>query len=151
MPPATVSRLDVDALAAAEAEAAAALEAEGYATDQMTATAAVTGTAPMPGTGAGAVNPGSGNAEPTRMVVAALGLVSVASVSSFKRALAHAEGIRSVQVTSGPQGDFLFTLACDPGLDLAAAVRALPGFEVEVRDSAADTVTIVARDLEADA
>ena len=143
-PPATRPSLDLDALAAAEAEAAAGLEAEGYAADPM----AVAG--PTPGPAAGGVNPPSGAAEPARRVVAAIGLVSVASVSSFKRALAHAEGVRSVQVTSGPQGDFLFTLACDPGMDLAATVSALPGFAVEVRESASDAVTIVARDLEAE-
>jgi hypothetical protein len=71
-------------------------------------------------------------------------------VSSFKRALAHTAGVRSVQVSSGPQGEFLFNLSCDPGLDLAALVCALPGFEVEVRDAAPDAVQIVARDLEAE-
>jgi hypothetical protein len=135
--------LDLDALAAAEAEAAAGLETEGVAVGPTVTPAAMAAPPAVPA-------PAGTDAEATRMVVAALGLVSVASVSSFKRALAHTAGVRSVQVSSGPQGEFLFNLSCDPGLDLAALVCALPGFEVEVRDAAPDAVQIVARDLEAE-
>jgi hypothetical protein len=138
--PVSQPALDVDALAAAEAEAAAAVEGDDFA-----ATDATTMTAPP----AQATSPAP-TGETAKMVVAALGLVSVASVSSFKRALGHGAGVKSVQVSSGPQGEFLFTLTCDAGLDLAAMVCALPGFEVEVRGSEQGAVQIVVRDLEAD-
>jgi len=126
---------DPDALAAAEAEAAEALAAEGL--------------------GAETVMPGASSTAPDasgriRMSVAAVGLVSVASVSAFKRMLSRVDGIHAVQVSSGPQGDFIFSLTCDRDMDLAAAVCALPGFNVEVRTSAEDTLTVVARDLEPD-
>ena len=136
------SHLDIDALAAAEAEAAAGLETEGFATASTTSTA-MTVAAP-------AATDAATDAAPARMVVAAIGLVSVASVSSFKRALAHAEGVHAVQVSSGPQGEFLFNLTCDPGVDLTSLVGALPGFEVEVRGTAPGAVTIVAHDLDSE-
>lgn len=136
--------LDPEVLAAAEAEAAEALAAEGYAFAAPAATAA------WPATPAQAeAEAAEGATRP--MIVAAVGLVSVASVSAFKRTLSQVDGVRAVQVSSGPQGEFIFTLACEPGLDLAAAVCALPGFEVELRDSSEDSVTIVARDLDTDA
>jgi hypothetical protein len=137
--------LDLEALAAAEAEAAAALEAEGYPTPAPVATPPATASTAPPAAAAPGASP-----DATRVVVAALGLVSVASVSSFKRALAHAEGVRGVQVSSGPQGEFLFTMTCDPGVDLGALVSTLPGFDVEVRGSSPDSVQVVARDLESE-
>ena len=79
-----------------------------------------------------------------------MGLVSVASVSAFKRMLARVDGIHAVQVSSGPQGEFIFSLTCDQGMDLAAAVGTLPGFDIELRSTTEDSVTVVARDLEPD-
>jgi hypothetical protein len=124
---------DPDALAAAEAEAAEALAAEGF--------------------GLGTSMPLAATADPSgrlRTSVAAVGLVSVASVSAFKRMLSRVDGIHSVQVSSGPQGEFIFSLTCDAGMDLGAAVCALPGFDVELRSTGEDGVTVVARDLEPD-
>lgn len=124
---------DPEALAAAEAEAAEALAAEGFGT---AANAPVAATADPSGR--------------MRMTVGAVGLISVASVSAFKRMLSRVDGIHAVQVSSGPQGEFVFSLTCDAGMDLAAAVCALPGFDVELRSTAEDGITVVARDLEPD-
>lgn len=125
--------LDPDALAAAEAEAAEALAEEGFET-----------TAPVPVTAA----PAADAPTTTRMTVAAIGLVSVASVSNFKRLLSRVDGIHAVQVSSGPQGEFIFSLTGDRGLDLAAAVCALPGFQVELRGASETAVDVVAHDLD---
>jgi hypothetical protein len=84
----------------------------------------------------------------TRAVVCALGLVSVASVSAFKRMLSRSEGVRSVQVASGPQGEFVFTLTCDPGVNVGAVVAALPGFKVELRNVTEGRLNIVAHEVE---
>ena len=94
---------------------------------------------------AGAVSDGSAT---TRAVVCALGLVSVASVSAFKRMLARADGVHSVQVTSGPQGEFVFTITCDPEMDLAAVVAGLPGFQIDLRSVTQGRVDITARELD---
>jgi hypothetical protein len=126
---------DAEALAAAEAEAAEAMAREGFDV-----------TAP----GASAAAPAVTAAAPaqTRMSIAAVGLVSVASVSAFKRVLSRIDGVRAVQVSSGPQGEFIFTLTCSADLDLADAVGSLPGFEVEVRASGDASVSVVAHDLD---
>ncbi|HET9085840.1 MAG TPA: hypothetical protein VFN41_15690, partial [Candidatus Limnocylindrales bacterium] len=52
----------------------------------------------------------------TRVVVT--GLVSVASIAGFKRNLARVEGVRSVGVSSGPDGEFVFAVTHEPALDL---------------------------------
>ena len=128
-----VATLDPDALAAAEAEAAEALAEEGFEA-----------TAPLPVTAA----PAADAPTTTRMTVAAIGLVSVASVSNFKRLLSRVDGIHAVQVSSGPQGEFIFSLTGDRGLDLEAAVCALPGFQVELRGASETAVDVVAHDLD---
>jgi hypothetical protein len=126
---ADLAALDAEAMAAAEAEA---LEDAGMdAADE--------------GSEVAAVSDGSAT---TRAVVCALGLVSVASVSAFKRMLARADGVHSVQVTSGPQGEFVFTITCDPEMDLAAVVAGLPGFQIDLRSVTQGRVDITARELD---
>src|SRR5436189_291685 len=53
----------------------------------------------------------------TRVTV--VGLVSVASIASFKRSLNRATGVLSIAVASGPEGEFIFTVNHAPGLALA--------------------------------
>ena len=50
----------------------------------------------------------------TRVVVT--GLVSVASIAGFKRNLSRVAGVRSVGVSSGPDGEFVFAVTHDNGL-----------------------------------
>jgi hypothetical protein len=85
----------------------------------------------------------------TRTQVAVMGLVSVASIATFKRLLAREAGIRSVQVASGPDGEFLFTAAHDEGVDMPAAVAGIQGFDIEVVDSKPGNVSARAVDPEA--
>ena len=63
----------------------------------------------------------------TRVVV--LGLVSVASIATFKRSLGRVSGVSAIGVASGPDGEFVFTVSHDAGLALGDAITALPGFE----------------------
>ena len=128
--------LEADALAAAEAEAAADSGSDTDHDPESTWSAA-TPAAPMA--------PTDGSTT-TRAVVCALGLVSVASVSSFKRVLARAEGIHTVSVSSGPQGEFVFNLTCDPEVDLGAIVAGLPGFDIDMRSVTEGRVDVVARE-----
>jgi len=84
----------------------------------------------------------------TRVVVT--GLVSVASIAGFKRNLARVEGVRSVGVSSGPDGEFVFAVTHDPGLDLGQGVATLPGFSARVTNEAQGELTVAARDPESE-
>ena len=84
----------------------------------------------------------------TRVVVT--GLVSVASIAGFKRNLARVDGVRSVGVSSGPDGEFVFAVAHDPGLDLSGGIATLPGFAARVTNEAPGELTVAARDPESE-
>ena len=89
-----------------------------------------------------------GDLQTTRVVVT--GLVSVASIASFKRHLGKLEGVASVGVSSGPDGEFVFAVAHGPAIDLQGAVPALPGFAAQITSVTDDTVSVAARDPEAE-
>ena len=89
-----------------------------------------------------------GDLQTTRVVVT--GLVSVASIASFKRHLGKLEGVASVGVSSGPDGEFVFGVAHGPAIDLQGAVTALPGFAAQITSITDDTVSVAARDPEAE-
>ena len=80
--------------------------------------------------------------------LAVVGLVSVASIAGFKRALAKTPGIKSVTVASGPSGDFVFTVSHDPETDLRSIVPTLDGFAAAVTGDADGVLTITASDPE---
>ena len=82
----------------------------------------------------------------TRVVVT--GLVSVASIAGFKRSLARVSGVRSVGVSSGPDGEFVFAVTHDPGLALADGIASLSGFSARVTNEAQGELTVAARDPE---
>ena len=84
----------------------------------------------------------------TRVVVT--GLVSVASIAGFKRNLARVEGVRSVGVSSGPDGEFVFAVTHDPGLELSDGIATLPGFAARVTNEAPGELTVAARDPESE-
>ncbi len=113
-----------DATATAEAEAPAA-EAPAAEIEAAAAEAAVDG--PWPPASITPAGPAS-----TRTQVAVVGLVSVASIATFKRMLGRVEGVHAVQVASGPDGEFLFNVTHDQSLDMPAAVEGVQGFEVEI-------------------
>ncbi len=89
-----------------------------------------------------------GDLRTTRVVVT--GLVSVASIASFKRHLGKIEGVASVGVSSGPDGEFVFAVAHGSEIDLQGAVPALPGFAAQITSVTDDTVSVAARDPEAE-
>lgn len=93
--------------------------------------------------------PESGERLVTRVSV--VGLVSVASIASFKRSLGRAAGVSGIRVASGPDGEFVFTVEHDAGLALGDAITALPGFEARVTGQADGTLDIAAHDPDTDA
>ncbi len=140
--------------AAAEAEAMADVESADAAND-----GSDDGGEPIPALDdetiaarlAGLVPPSDAQTEEavaTRLVVT--GLVSVASIAGFKRHLARLAGVRSVGVSSGPDGEFVFAISHDPSVDLRDVVPTMPGFAARVTGGADGTLTVSATDPESD-
>ena len=137
--------------AAAEAEAA-----DWVTADQLTSRAVADAEPPPSRDGATeasepwppAVKPAPEAPVATRTQVAVVGLVSVASIATFKRLLARVPGVRAVQVASGPDGEFLFSATHDDTLDMRATVAGIQGFEVEVVESGPGIVSARAVDPE---
>jgi hypothetical protein len=80
----------------------------------------------------------------TQVVVT--GLVSVASIAGFKRHLGRLAEVHSVAVSSGPDGEFIFTVTHDEAASLREAIPALPGFSATVTGGDDDVIEVVARD-----
>ena len=82
----------------------------------------------------------------SRVVVS--GLVSVASIASFKRHLGRVTGVQSVGVSSGPDGEFVFTVHHDDAVNLREVVPSLPGFRARVTNAEDGVVSVAAHDPE---
>jgi hypothetical protein len=80
-----------------------------------------------------------------------VGLVSVASIASFKRHLGRVPGVQSVGVSSGPDGEFVFAVKHAGDAVLRDAIPSLPSFQARVTGSADGVVHVTAHDPEADA
>jgi hypothetical protein len=138
---------------AAEAEAAAeAGRAEASPADDEIPTigddalaARLAGLVPPEGEGEG--RPTRATSEATSKVVVS-GLVSVASIASFKRHMGRVTGVQSVGVSSGPDGEFVFTVHHDDGVSLREVVPSLPGFRARVTNAADGVISVAAHDPE---
>jgi hypothetical protein len=137
-------------------EASAAAEAEAEATEGLeelsveTWPAAVLPDARRPDSpeataSPAAVTPADANGpEATRLLVS--GLTSVAGISAFKGALGSLPGVRSVSVSSGEPGVFVFAISHDQGVDLDGGVASLSGFSAKITDATDDGFTVVAHE-----
>ncbi|HEV7811170.1 MAG TPA: hypothetical protein VGO64_11255, partial [Candidatus Limnocylindrales bacterium] len=85
----------------------------------------------------------------TQVVV--VGLVSVASIASFKRHLGRLAGVQSVGVSSGPEGEFIFAVTHEPNAVLRDAIPSLPTFQARVANVSDGVINVTAHDPEADA
>jgi hypothetical protein len=90
----------------------------------------------------------SGAARTTQVVV--VGLVSVASIASFKRHLGRAAGVQSVGVSSGPDGEFVFAVAHGEDVSLRDMIPSLPGFQARVTNAGDGIINVTARDPESE-
>ncbi|HET7471914.1 MAG TPA: hypothetical protein VFJ71_02205 [Candidatus Limnocylindrales bacterium] len=94
---------------------------------------------------------GKGNAEgATSTQVIVVGLVSVASIASFKRHLGRVAGVNSVGVSSGPDGEFVFAVAHGPEVVLRDVIPSLPSFQARVTSASDGVVHVTAHDPESD-
>lgn len=78
--------------------------------------------------------------------VVTTGLVSVASIASFKRHLGRLAGVAHVGVSSGPDGEFVFAVEHDPAASLRDLIPTLPGFAARVVGSGDGIVQVSAQD-----
>jgi hypothetical protein len=154
-PTAPAAALDDADAAAAEAEALALVDVDGIAGDgseeeagdgELIEEATVAERLAMLTT---PVHDEAGAAADATTRVTVVGLISVASISVFKRSLAKLADVRSVSVSSGPDGDFIFAVVHGPATDLRTAIPALSGFEARITGESEDGLTVVARDPEA--
>jgi F0F1-type ATP synthase membrane subunit b/b' len=103
---------------------------------------------------AGLVGPDTNEAppaplEPNATQVVVTGLISVASIASFKRHLGRLPGVQSVGVSSGPDGEFVFAVRHTPDVILREAIPALPAFQARVTSASDGNIEVTARDPEA--
>ena len=92
-------------------------------------------------------SPPQGERATTRVMVT--GLVSVASIATFKRSLGRVPGVSTIGVASGPDGEFVFTVSHDSGIRLGDAIVALPGFEAQVTAETSGGLEVAAHDPDA--
>jgi hypothetical protein len=92
--------------------------------------------------------PGSGDGSATQVIV--VGLVSVASIASFKRHLGRLPGVQSVGVSSGPDGEFVFAVNHTADVVLREAIPSLPSFQARVTGTSDGVVHVSAHDPESD-
>ncbi len=76
------------------------------------------------------------------------GLVSVASIASFKRHLSRLAGVNSVGVSSGPDGEFIFKANHTPGTNLKELLPSISGYSVRVTSAGDGVINVSARDPE---
>jgi hypothetical protein len=86
--------------------------------------------------------------ESTQVVV--VGLVSVASIATFKRQLGRLPGVKNVGVSSGPDGEFIFTVGHQPDTSLATLVPTLPNFQARITSERDGVLSVSAHDPEAE-
>ncbi len=131
----SVRFLDADDAAAAEAEASADLGAINFEVGASVETESDLLMAEIEG---------DASTEPITTTVAVTGLVSVASIAGFKRAVAKAPGVDAISVASGPSGDFIFSVQHAPSIDLSTVISDLSGFSARVTGTAEGSLTVTA-------
>ena len=86
--------------------------------------------------------------ESTQVVV--VGLVSVASIVAFKRQLSRLPGVKHVGVSSGPEGEFIFTVSHSPETSLGSLIPTIPAFQATVISEREGVLNVSASDPEAE-
>jgi len=92
-------------------------------------------------------DPASGREAQVSTQLSVVGLVSVASIAGFKRAIGRAPGVSAVSVASGPNGDFIFTIQHAPTTDVRTLIPELDGFTASITGDADGVLTVSATEL----
>jgi hypothetical protein len=98
---------------------------------------------------AAAAAPAAASASESTQVVV-VGLVSVASIATFKRQLGRLPGVKNVGVSSGPDGEFIFTVGHGSDISLSSLVPTLPNFQARVVSEREGVLNVSAHDPEAE-
>jgi hypothetical protein len=93
---------------------------------------------------------GGADGEPRTTQVVVTGLVSVASIASFKRHLGRLSGVTNVAVASGPDGEFNFNVTHRPDVSFRDAIPTMPGFAARVVATGDGVISVTAHDPEAE-
>jgi hypothetical protein len=130
----------------AGAEVGAGPGADGTQTDGEAAAADAAEEAARAGSRAAAAKPAP--MDSTQVVV--VGLVSVASIATFKRQLGRLPGVKNVGVSSGPDGEFIFTVGHASDTQLNQLIPTLPAFQARVVSGREGVLNVSAHDPEAE-
>lgn len=93
---------------------------------------------------------GAADGEPRTTQVVVNGLVSVASIASFKRHLGRIAGVTAVAVASGPEGEFIFNVSHRADVSFRDAIPTMPGFAARVTAAGDGAISVTAHDPEAE-
>ncbi len=74
------------------------------------------------------------------------GLVSVASIASFKRHMGRLPGVSHVGVSSGPDAEFVFAVTHEPATALRDLIPTIPGFGARITGSGDGVIQVSAQD-----
>ncbi len=88
---------------------------------------------------------GAAEATVTTQVIVT-GLVSVASIASFKRHMGRLPGVSHVGVSSGPDAEFVFAVTHEPATALRELIPTLPGFAARITGSGDGVIQVSAQD-----
>jgi hypothetical protein len=132
---------------AAEVEAAASVDGE---TGEITEIGNDDLAARLAGLVPGKASSKSHSTESGATQVVVVGLVSVASIASFKRHLGRVSGVQSVGVSSGPDGEFVFAVHHSADVVLRDAIPSLPSFQARVTNATDGVLNVTAHDPESD-
>jgi hypothetical protein len=130
---------------AAEAEAATSIDRD---TDEITEIGDDDLAARLAGLVPGKAAAKAHSAEATSTHVVVVGLVSVASIASFKRHLGRVSGVQSVGVSSGPDGEFMFAVHHSADVVLRDAIPGLPSFQARITSQTDGVLNVTAHDPE---
>jgi hypothetical protein len=139
-PDAKANRKALQAEAAAEAEAAATEGLDLSTADEWPAASVM---AAARRADEAAPSPDESGAS-SKLLVS--GLTSVAGISAFKGAIGGLPGVRSVSVSTGERGMFIYTVNHEPETDIATAIGALSAFAVQVTEATGDSVSVTAHE-----
>jgi hypothetical protein len=74
------------------------------------------------------------------------GLVSVASIASFKRHMGRLPGVSHVGVSSGPDAEFVFAVTHEPSTSLRDLIPTMPGFAARIAGTGDGVIQVSAQD-----
>jgi hypothetical protein len=129
-------------------EAAAAAEAEAEATEglDMSTTSEWPAAVMAAARRAEDESASSADEETTSSKLLVSGLSSVAGISAFKGAIGGLPGVRSVSVSTGERGVFIYTVNHEPATDIGAAVADLSAFSVRITEASGDSLSLTAHE-----